>query len=319
MATQIGTNIIVGYKVEGTINTPPGATGAKQLRFTPGAGLALSKADIRSNEVRNDGLSSMGRHGSRMVQGSYGGELAVGAFDELLEAVMRSTWVAAVAITNATMTSITTTTSTIVAAAGSWLTQGVRVGDIVRLTGHSTTANNSKNLRVLAVTATTITVPTGDLTADAVADASFTLTILRKVKNGATPVRRSFYFDEYNQDIDQSEVFGGNRIVSMKITGQPDGMALIEFGVMGLSSDTLATAASPYFTTPTLNTATALVFADAKIRFNGVDIGIGTGFELTYQIGAGVQPVIGSTAGRDVSDAAARLAGSLSLIREDLS
>ena len=42
---------------------------------------------------------------------------------------------------------ITTTTSTIVAAAGSWITAGVRVGDIVTLTGHSTAANNSLRLR----------------------------------------------------------------------------------------------------------------------------------------------------------------------------
>lgn len=146
---------------------------------------------------------------------------------------MRGTWTAAVAITQATMTSITTTSSTIVAAGGSWLTQGVRVGDVIRLTGHSTVGNNDRNLRVIAVTATTITVAEV-LTTDAVADTSFTVTILKKLIQPTTPVRRSFTFEEYNIDVDLTERATGCRISSLRLTGGPDSMAVVEFGIVGV-------------------------------------------------------------------------------------
>lgn len=90
------------------------------------------------------------------------------------------------AITQSTMTSITLTTNTIVASAGSWITQGVRVGDMVVLTGHDTSAtvvgspNNGRRLVVTAVTASTITVAGTPLVATALADANFTLTIQAK-------------------------------------------------------------------------------------------------------------------------------------------
>jgi hypothetical protein len=281
--------------------------------------MSLTKALINSNEVRSDGLTSIARHGSRQASGSYTAELSNGSFDMLMEAVMRSTWVAATAITQATMTSITTTTTTIVAAAGSWITQGVRVGDVVRLTGFATTANNNINLRVKAVTASTITVHgTAPLVLDASPDASFTLTILKKLKNATTPTKRTFYIDEYNQDIDLSEVYGGCRFISMKISGTPDGMAMVEFGVLGASGTPLAMGSSPYYIAPTQFTSIPLVFADATISYNGSDIANATAFELTYVIAAATQPIIGSSVTPDVFDNNASLTGSISIVRQDL-
>jgi len=75
------------------------------------------------------------------------------------------------------LTSITTTTSTIVASAGSWITAGFAVNDVVILTGHSTAANNNKPLNITALTASTMTVAQ-TLVADGVADTAFTVTRL---------------------------------------------------------------------------------------------------------------------------------------------
>jgi hypothetical protein len=80
-------------------------------------------------------------------------------------------------LTSGTLTSITTTTNTIVAASGSWITQGVKVGDLVVLTNHATAANNNLRLGVAGVTASTITIASANLTANAVPDSAFTLTI----------------------------------------------------------------------------------------------------------------------------------------------
>jgi len=319
MANQTGRNMYVAFKVEAAFNTVPDpVTGAEKMRINPSPGLKLARPSIQPGEVRGDMLTPMGRLGSRAVSGSYSGDLYVNAWDTLLAAVLRSTWVAAVAITEAAMTSITTTTNTIVAAGGSWLTQGVRTGDLVRLTGHSTAANNDKNLRVVSVTTDTITVPAGELTLDAGADSAFTLTILKKLMNGATPVRNTYYIEQCYQDIDQSQVFGGCRCVGFTLRGQPDGMATVEFRFLGASMTDVATGSSPVYTSPTLNTNTGLVFTDAKLSLDGTDIVIATAFELNVNLGGATLPVIGSNYTPDVFDDELVLSGSLSVLRQDL-
>lgn len=317
MPLQSAKNVAVVFKPEVTFNTAPGAGSAETLRFVPSPGLNLKTATIRSNEQRADALQTMGRNGSEMIDGSYLCEMSKGSHDTLYEAVMRSTWVAAVAITDATMTSITTTTSTIVAAAGSWITQGVRVGDVVVLTNHAAHPHNNINLRVKAVTASTITVHGTPLTADAVADSAFTLTIQKKLKNGATPTKRTFYIEQNNVDIDGSQLFGGCRVIGMKINGTPDGMATVEFTVLGAGMTTVTAGGAPYYTTPTVYATDPLVFSDATISVGGADIAIATAFELNYQITAATTPVVGSVTSPDVFDNDVQMTGSFSMIRED--
>jgi len=244
--------------------------------------------------------------------------MSVGSFDEIFEAVMRSSFVAAVPITDSEMTSITTTVSTIIAAGGSWITEGVKVGDIVRLTGHSTAANNDINLLVLDVSASTLTLVGSPLTADAAPDSAFTLTILKKLANAATPTRRSYHIEEFNADIGQSELFGGCRWDGFTITGSPDGMATIDLPVVGASVDPLGQGASPFFDDPTLDTSIGLVFVDAQISLGGSFLVTGTAFTLELALGMAGLPVIGSTVTPDVFDGRAVMSGSLSIVRSDL-
>lgn len=319
MAFQTGSNLVVAYKPEVTFNTAPGTSSAFQHRFNPSGGLNLKRASSVSDEIRSDMLGLIPRLGSGQTPGQFDSELSVGSFDTLLEAALRSTWVAAASITQSAMTSITTTTSTIVAAAGSWITQGVRVGDVVRLTGHATTANNSINLRVKAVTASTITLHGTPLTADAVADTSFTLTILKKLKNGATPTRRSFYWDVYNQDLDLSIVFGGVRVVGFEIEGGPNEIAKIRFMLLGASATELASGSSPYYVTPTQYTSTALHFADATLSLGGSDIATATSFKMSYMLDAEALDVIGNAGvPADIVDSRARVTGQMSFAMSDL-
>jgi len=317
---QTAHNILIAYKAETTFNVAPTNTGAFRFRPNAGTGLELVRTTINPGEIRSDLQSPMGRLGSGSVTGTFPGDLSVGSFDPLLEAALRGTWVAAVNITQATMTSITTTAGppgTIVAAGGSWITQGVRVGDVVRLTGHAQAGNNNRNLRVTAVTTTTITVAE-TLIADAAPDATFTLTIARKVTNQDVPVRRSFYFERYDQDIDQSILYGGCRVASLNIIGAADAMAIIEVGFLGASATEQATGASPFFVSPTLSTTTALVFADATIREGGVDVVNLTGMNITLDLTAGVVPVIGSPVPFDVFDNRLNVSGTISAVRGDL-
>lgn len=321
MPTQTAKGVGVYYKVEGTFNTAPGTGGGKQLRLNASPGTDLVRDEIKNPEIRADGLTSLSRLGSRRAPGSYNGPLVVGGWDDLLEAILRSTWVASAAITQATagLTSISTpTTSTILASAGSWITAGVRVGDVVRLTGFATAANNSINLRIKAVSALTLTVHGTPLTVDASLDTTFTLTILKKLKNGATPTKRTFYVEENNQDIDASELFGGCKWIEFKIAGDPKGLATISVRLLGASGTTVSGASAPYYISPTSNTNSALVFVDATVSFGGTDYVDATSFELTYTLAAATQDVIGATTTPDVFDNDATLTGSFSAARADL-
>lgn len=323
MPHQTGHNVLVSYKAESVFNTPVNGAGATQFRPNAGGKLVLNREWIRSNEVRADGKTAQGRLGTKSVVGSYPADASVGTFDPLLEAIFRGTFVAPVVITNATMTSITTQAgppSTITAAAGSWLTQGVRVGDVGRLANHSTAANNGKNLRVTAVTALVITVAEALIT-DAVADSSFSFTIQKKLSQPSVPVRRSFTFDDYNQDLDLSKIATGVRVSSLKITGQPNGMALFEFGLVGADLTPLLVGTSPNFSSPTLSASIALTWLDAAIRLgipgSGTDRLNLTAFELTLDMGAKGLPVIGSNVTPDIFENNLQGNGSISGTLQD--
>ena len=319
MPSQTGKNMYVAFKVETVFNTIHVVlTGAEKLRINPSPGLNMTRATILPGEIRADMMTQMGRLGSRIVEGSYNCDLSISSFDSILEAVFRSTWVAAVVLDQTDFTSLTTpTTSTIVAAGGSWITMGVRVGDIVRITNQDA-GNENLNLTIRTVTAATLTVVGTPLTVNAVADNTCELTILKKLMNASTPTRRSFYIEEYNQDIDLSEGYGGCRFSGFTIRGTPDGMATIELRVVGASQTPFGAGASPLYTNPTLATDLGLVFVDAAIYQDGVALSACTAFELTCDLNAQGLPVIGATVTPDVFDNEMVMSGSISMLREDL-
>lgn len=315
---QTARNVLVAFGLESTFNTPPAAGVGKRFRPNGSSGLKLSRATIAPNEIRADGQTSMARLGSKSVGGGYVGDLSLGTFDDLLQAALRGTWTAAVAGTQATggLTSVTTTANAIVASAGSFITAGFRVGDIARFTNLTDAANNNRNLRITSVSALTLGVAE-TLVVNAVADSAFNFTIAKKLVQPAVPVRRSLTFEEYDADVDLTEQATGCRISSLKISGQPDGMCLIEFGIVGADLTALTTGTSPFYTAPTLTTSIALTLADATIRYGGADIATLTSFEMSYDLTAKTQPVIGSLVTPDIFENPSAVSGSISGIRSD--
>jgi hypothetical protein len=317
MAYQSGRNLLIAYKPEVTFGEAEDATAAKVFRPNSG-GLNLAKEPIRSNENRRDGQITRGRHGSRSVAGSFAGDLSLGSYDDFIEAVFRGTFGAALTITEATagLTSITTTTNTIVAAAGSWLTAGLRVGDVIRLSGHSTAGNNGRNLRVTGVTALTLTVAE-TLVADAVADTAFSIVRPKKLVMGTTP--RSFTIEEREIDIDGSKLFTGNRIGQMQLQLQPNGMVIITFTIVGQNMDILEGADSPYFDAPVATVSLGMTAVEAVIRLGAEDILDVTAVDLTINLNASGVPVSGSDLTPEIFTNQATVEGSITALKKDLS
>lgn len=314
---QTARQIEVAYKAQSAIGTPETGSGAKGFRANSG-GLNLTKEAIQSGENRRDGQRSRGRHGQRAVTGQYVADLSVGSFDDLIAAIMWGSFGSDLVITEATSggpTEITTTANTIVGNSGSWITAGLRVGDTIRLTNHATAANNGKNLTILGLTATTITLPANSLTLNATPDTAFTITRPKKCIMGST--RGAFTFEEREIDIDGSEVFDWCRVSFVEIAMQPNSMAQITVGLAGRDMTLAEGSASPNFTTPTYTTTQGLTDVEAKIFLGSTEVTDLTGVTIRIDRRAAGIPVVGSVRTPDVFDNDAQVTGSITGLRSD--
>lgn len=300
MAYSENWNGYVAIKVQSAKGSQASGSDALILATSGGAGGLLTKAAVESKIIRHDAQQKRGRHGSRKTAGTYTGELAMGRYDPLWEALLRAGYSAAnLQLTQANFTSITTGANTIVFASGSPLSLGVRVGDVWRLTGQATsTANNNRNLRVTAVDSTTVTVAE-TLVVNAVADTSCELTRTgRTVLNGAAGALTRQYFtcEEYEYDLDASELFDDCRWSSFKLTMAPDGNLDVEFGWTGTGSmDTVSTGSAPHFTSPTDPTGNSLGATEAVLRLGSTDVAELTAFDISFDLQPVAPPVINAT------------------------
>lgn len=322
MTIQTNANISVRIARESTTGTAAtaGAADATTIRLIGSPGLELKRAAIVAAELRLDGNTSMGRLGAKTVEGSYDSELTVGApTNMLLEAVMRSAWVTSFAVGFGTMTTVAIGTNTLTAAAGDFVgSQGIRVGDIFQLSGTSVSGNNSTNNPVISVGSLTIVTTTGAFTTLA-ATATGTLTVLRKLKSATTPTRYSHTIEQYDEDTDLSELFLGNRVIGVTISGKPGEMAKMTTRFMGMDRTALATGTSPWFSGPSTTTGLGLIADDSSIVYNGAKVTTFTGFELDFTITAAPAAVLGSFVSPDIFDNVLDVKGTVTGLRSDFS
>lgn len=288
-----------------------------------GQGGQLTKQAVQSQIVRHDAQQLRGRHGSRRTAGTYSSEIAIGRADPVLEAIMRSAWSSAdLAITESAMTSVTTGANTIIAAAGSWITQGLRVGDVIRATGLPDAANNNKNLRIAGLTATTITVAE-TLVVNAAADTSFTITRPGRVLiNGAAGAlaRKYFTIEEHEFDLDASEVFTDCRWSRFMVRLNADGLLECEYGWTGTGAlDVMEGASAPHFTDPIDPTNVSLAASEAVLRFGSGDEMDLTAFDLTMDLQPAAPSTVNPTGlAPDVFLGTLQVSMNLTILRKDL-
>jgi hypothetical protein len=320
MAYQDQREIRVAYKRESAFGTLADASGADIFRVNTG-GIMLAKAPINSGENRQDKQRLLGRHGTRSVSGAYTSDLSVGSFDDLLESALRGTWSAALTIDEAASAMASATlsvgASSIVASAGSWITAGLRVGDIIRLGDGFVTANRNRNLRITGLTATTITVAE-TLSVEAGPLAAYDVVRARKVIMAAAPTAHSYTIEEYEQQIDSAEVFLGCRLTRLRLQMAPNGMVTVETSFMGQDMDTFEATNAPYFTSPTETTSLGLVTADAVVLYDGASVIDLTEFDITIDLAGQAQPVVGNNLTPDIWTGQADVTGTITALREDL-
>jgi hypothetical protein len=159
MPISSGTRADLIYVEQTNPATVP-TSGWKKLRATS-RNVNLVKDTLESEEVRSDREITDFRHGFNRVEGSIGAQVGVKDFDDMIRFGLGGTWTGVVASIKTISTA--TGANRITRATGSFITDGFRPGDIVRLAGTSDSAINVGNILVTAVVASELTVspPTG--------------------------------------------------------------------------------------------------------------------------------------------------------------
>lgn len=319
MAISTGIAKKLVYKIQSGLNSKASAGSAQYLRRVT-SDIDLSKDTYESDEIRSDYQVADMRHGMRKVDGTIAGEVSVGTYNDFYAAAMRQGWQTA-ATTGAIIT-VTAAASApqYVRSGGSFLTDGFKVGDVIRWTGWVTaTGNNSNNFLITALTATNMTGVhlNGDaVTAEA---AGATVTGALVGKKTFTPLTghtdNYFTFEHDYSDITQAEQFVDCKVSSIDWDLPASGMAKINLGIMGLSMDT---STSAYFTSPTAaGTDAVLAGVNGLAYVGGAPVALITGLKINYDGGMSTEPVVGSNVSPDVFEGRVKVSGEMTVFFQD--
>lgn len=298
----------LAYKAEASYGVAPGQASAQALRRVQST-IDLNKDTYQSNEIRTDLQMSDFRHGVRRVAGSIQGELSPGTWKDFFAMILKRNFAAVTAITGASITVAGSgPTYTVTRAAGSFLTDGIKAGDVVRLSaGTFNAANLLKNLFVVSLTATALTViPLNGVALFAEGPiASSTVTVIGKKTyiplSGHTD--NSLAIEHWYADagFNQSELFLGCKATQCAIDLPPSGIATVNWDMVG--QDLAETTAkrggvaptAQYFTSPTAATTSGTLAAvNGVVRLAGQSVAVLTGLSLQIAANFTGDPVVGA-------------------------
>lgn len=310
----------VTYKVESTWGTVPSSSSAQALRRVKSS-LDLTKATYQSQEIRSDYQISDFRHGMRSIKGQVSGELSPGTYKDFMAAAVRQAWASVSAAATLSLTIAASGSSyTVTRGSGSWITDGFKLGNVVRLSvGSLNAANINKNLFVQAITATVLTVvPLNGVAMAAEGPVSgCTATVIGKKAYvpSSSQTDLSYSIEHYYADVSLSEVFSGCKIDQMSIQLPPSGLASIDFDFLGKD---VTTASSQYFTSPTAETTSGILAAvNGSLMVAGSAVGLVTGLSLTLKGNMNGEAVVGQNTFADIVEGRVEVTGQFTVLFQD--
>lgn len=316
-----GVSKVVAIAKESTWGVAPAAGTARLLRRVT-SNFNLTKDIYESAEIRQSYQVYDSRHGTRSVTGAVNAELSPGSYFDLMEGLVARDFAAISALTGLTITIAASGSDyTLTRSAGSWITATVSPGMVVRLTAGAFAAPNlNKNLLVMSVTATVLTVKVLNGSTLTVEGPIATATVTVQGKVTFAPLTghtdQSFTVEERYQDISQFERFVGNKVNSMNVSIPANGLTTVDFGLVGKDMDRATGTA--YFTSPTAQSATG-IFAgvNGAVLLNGVAIALITSADFSVTRETENAAVVGSNSLADVFTGKIKVAGNLSVYFQD--
>lgn len=322
MAISKGTAKVVAYKKETTWGTPAGAASGKQLRRVT-ADFNLVKEAYESNEIRTDRQVADYRHGVRSAEGSLNGELSSNTYSDFMQSLVARDFAAVTPISAVELTiAASGDLWTITRAAGDFVTDGIRVGQVIRLTGVGlNAANTAKNLLVADIPATdelTVKVLNNSLLVAESAIANCTVTVVGKTTfvplTGHTD--DSYTIEEWYSDINQSELYTGMKVGSMAVQLPASGLTTVDFSFMG--KDMGQTGTAQYFTSPTAQGTDGIYAAvNGVMLVDGAPIALITSADFTIERAMENATAVGSNSIAEIFMGRIRVNGNLSVYFQD--
>jgi hypothetical protein len=268
---------------------------------------------FESNEIVAHHQSTGVTYGLHNASGSINGELSAGSYDELIASLLEQDMTAGI---NSTALSVTYGGTagawTAARASGSFLTDGFKIGDIIRASGGSEAANNARNFLITNVVALTITFIALDGAAvTAGASTTTTLTVTGKKSFVPSTAHEKDYYtvEEFYSDISKSETFEDCRMASLAVNLPATGNATVSMEMIGLSRE-LGNA--QVLTSPTSSTTAIMNATNGRILVGGSVQTVATSITINVANGAAnAGAVIGSNYGADVTTGRIRVSGTL--------
>lgn len=314
MAPAQGTNKQLRFKRQTAKGTLAGGTAGQILRRESGTFELAKEAYTTESEITSKAQITSVRHGAKLVNGSLTGIFSPGTYSDMISASLRRDFAAVTSLTSLSLTIAGSGPYTITRGAGDFLSGGIKIGMVVRLTAGTFNSNNlNKNLLVTNVTATVLTVVVlngSTLTAEGPV-ASATLAVPGKVTYVPDTGHTNVYYtcEEWYSDASVSERNQDVRVNSVAISLPGSGNAKISMAFTGLDQTDDTTA---YFTSPTAETTTgALVAASGALLVNGTAVAVVT--DLSINIDGRTNPadaVVGSNLRPDVFRGKVAVSGS---------
>lgn len=284
MAVAQGTRKILSWKRQtglGTAASGSGGTQARRRTSTFSKPIDTFENDEIVAHQQSTGVSI----GGARPQGKVEGLLSPGAYSDWFSALLRKDFASVSAITGLTLTiAASAPFYTVTRSTGSFLTDNIKVGHIVRLSGGTLDAANiTKNLLVVDVTATVMTVYVLNKTTMTAQSAIASTTVTPQGKTSYAPATSHtaiyYTFEEYFSDLTRSETFPDAMIAKADINLPASGNASASFDIVALSR---VLGGSQVLTTPGAAPGNDVVTgAFGALVVNGSVVGTVTGVQFS--------------------------------------
>lgn len=315
IAKEINKTVTV-YKQTG-LGSPRSGSGGQALRRETSSG-KLAIATYENNEITSHQQSTGATRGGRSGTFTLNGLLSGNTYSTLFNSLLRGTFTATAAFAASTITisgSSALWTFTASAASPLFLTNGLKIGDVIRLSAAGgTAANKANNILIIGVTSETvftgITVNASTLTAEAITTCTVTV-VGKKLKAPITSQTSDYWtVEEWHSDVSRSELFTDTVLGSADISIPASGNTTVAFNAVALDR---TSSGAQVLTTPTAETTTDVVQGVKGIVIvQGSKITNITG--ATIKIDGTVAPmpnVLGSNLAPDVSRGILKVSGQI--------
>jgi hypothetical protein len=321
MAISKGTSKQVGYKKETTWGTLAGAASGKLLRRVT-ASFNLVKEAYESGEIRTDRQIADFRHGVRSAEGSLNGELSPASYADFMGSIVGRDFTTAPASSSASITiAVAGSLYTVTRATGDFLTDGFKVGQVVRLTGSGlNVANAAKNLLIAAISSTVLTVKVVNTSALVAEGPIATVTATAVGKTTFVPstghTDQSYTVEEWYSDIAQSEVYTGMKLNSMAVQLPATGLTTVDFGFAG--KDLTQSGTTQYFTSPTAQNSNGIFAAvNGVMLVDGAPVALVTSADFSVERATENATAVGSNSVSEIFTGRIRVTGNMSVYFQD--